>query len=385
MKGKKMKNYIYADNAATTRLDNAAFEAMLPYLKDHYANPSQPYSFSRKAKHALKESRRIIAECINAEPKEIFFTSGGTESDNWAIKNYTSASDIRYVITSAIEHHAILNAAKSGDCIHTAIPVDKCGYVKPEMLSEILNRPRDTAVSCESTLVSVMLANNEIGTIEPVKELAAVAHKKGALFHTDAVQAVGHIPVDVKRLGVDMLSASAHKFNGPKGIGFLYSKNGLLRPLHDGGAQERGMRAGTENVAYIVAMAAALKANCEAMAANMQRITETENAFVSELNNTQIDYIRNGSGNRIPGNVSISIKNADGEMLLHRLDLMGICVSTGSACDSVNTQVSHVIKAIGVPEEYAKGTIRISFGKYNTPEEAVEIARAVSKICGGRT
>ncbi len=384
MKGKQMKNYIYADNAATTRLDDAAFDAMLPYLKENYANPSQPYSFSRKTKHALKESRRIIAECINAEPSEIFFTSGGTESDNWAIKNYTSASDVRYVTTSAIEHHAVLNAAKNADCIHTIIPVDECGYVKSEKLSEILNRPRDAAVSCESTLVSVMLANNEIGTIEPIGELAAIAHEKGALFHTDAVQAVGHIPVDVKRLGVDMLSASAHKFNGPKGIGFLYSKNGRLRPFHDGGAQEFGMRAGTENVAYIVAMAAALKANCEAMAANIQRITETENAFVSELNNTQIDYIRNGSGHRIPGNVSISIKNADGEMLLHRLDLMGICVSTGSACDSVNTQVSHVIKAIDVPEEYAKGTIRISFGKYNTPEEALEIARAISKVCGGR-
>ncbi len=379
-----MNNYIYADNAATTRLDDAAFEAMLPYLKDNYANPSQPYSFSRKARHALKESRRIIAECINAEPQEILFTSGGTESDNWAIKNYTSASDIRYVITSAIEHHAILNAAKNDSCIHIVVPVDNHGYVESELLSEILNRPRDVAVSCESTLVSVMLANNEIGTIEPIEELAAIAHKKGALFHTDAVQAVGHIPVDVKKLGVDMLSASAHKFNGPKGIGFLYSKNGLLRPLHDGGAQERGMRAGTENVAYIVAMAAALKANCDSMAANTQRITETENAFISELNNTQIDYIRNGSSNRIPGNISISIKNADGEMLLHRLDLMGICVSTGSACDSVNTQVSHVIKAIGVPEDYAKGTIRISFGKYNTPEEAAEIARAISKICGGK-
>ena len=332
----------------------------------------------------MKESRRIIAECINAEPEEIFFTSGGTESDNWAVKNYTSASDIRYVITSAIEHHAVLNAAKNDSCTHMIIPVDKCGCVEPKMLSEILNRPRYAVALCESTLVSVMLANNEIGTIEPIEELAAIAHEKGALFHTDAVQAVGHIPVDVKKLGVDMLSASAHKFNGSKGIGFLYSKNGLLRPLHDGGAQERGMRAGTENVAYIVAMAAALKANCEEMAVNTQRITETQNTFITELNSAQIDYMRNGSSNRIPGNISISIKNADGEMLLHRLDLMGICVSTGSACDSVNTQVSHVIKAIGIPEEYAKGTIRISFGKYNMPEEAVEIARAISKICGGR-
>ena len=379
-----MMRYIYADNAATTRLDDGAFEAMLPYLKASYANPSQPYSFARKAKHALKESRQIIAECINAEPEEIFFTSGGTESNNWAIKNFTLASDLRYVITSEIEHHAVLNAAKNDNCIHIIAPVDKYGYLKPEILTEILNRPRDVAVSCERTLVSVMLANNEIGTIEPIEELAAIAHENGAVFHTDAVQAVGHIPVDVKKLGVDMLSASAHKFNGPKGIGFLYSKNGLLRPLHDGGSQERGMRAGTENVAYIVAMAAALKSNCDAIEKSTQRILETENTFIYELDKAKIDYIRNGLSNRIPGNISISIKNFNGEMLLHRLDLMGICVSTGSACDSVNNQVSHVIKAIGVPEEYAKGTIRISFGKYNTQKEAAEIARAILKICGER-
>ena len=199
-----MMRYIYADNAATTRLDDGAFEAMLPYLKASYANPSQPYSFARKAKHALKESRQIIAECINAEPEEIFFTSGGTESNNWAIKNFTLASDVRYVITSEIEHHAVLNAAKNDSCIHIIAPVDKYGYLKPEILTEILNRPRDVAVSCERTLVSVMLANNEIGTIEPIEELAAIAHENGAVFHTDAVQALGHIPVDVKKLGVDM-------------------------------------------------------------------------------------------------------------------------------------------------------------------------------------
>lgn len=368
-----MKKYIYADNAATSRLDDAAFDAMLPYLKDNYANPSQPYSFSRKAKQALKDSRRIIAECINANPNEIFFTSGGTESDNWAIKCFASADDASCVVTSAIEHHAVLNAARN----HITLPVDNHGCVNPEILSEILDRPHDS----EKTLVSVMLANNEIGTIEPIQELAAAAHKRGALFHTDAVQAVGHIPVDVKKLGVDMLSASAHKFNGPKGVGFLYSKNGLLRSFHDGGSQESGLRAGTENVAYIVAMAAALKTNCNTLQMNTQRLLETENMFISELNKSNINYIRNGSPNHIPGSVNISIKNSDGEMLLHRLDLMGICVSTGSACDSVNTQVSHVIKAIGVPDEYARGTIRISFGKYNTPEEAAEIARAISKIC----
>lgn len=268
---------IYADNAATTKLDMDAFEAMKPFLLEEYANPSQPYSFSRKAKKVLKDARKTIAECIHAEPEEIFFTSGGTESNNWAIKNYTLSSDIHYVITSAMEHHSVLNACKNPYFGHFMIPADKYGTVKAEELIKILERPRGAVASCESTLVSVMTANNEIGTIQPIKELAEITHAHGALFHTDAVQAVGHIPIDVKVMGIDMLSASAHKFNGSKGIGFLYSRNGLLQPFHNGGSQESGMRAGTENVPAIVGMAVALKKNIAEMeqhTAHLNRLTE---------------------------------------------------------------------------------------------------------------
>ena len=256
---------IYADNAATTKLNREAFEAMTPFLLDNYANASQPYSFARKVKKALKESRKIIAESIHAEPEEIFFTSGGTESDNWAIKNYCPQTDIRHIITSPIEHHAILNACKSTayNSQISLLTVDSKGIVSVKSLEKFLTAPQETVSSSKSTLVSVMLANNEIGTIQPIKELCNIAHKNGAYFHTDAVQAVGHIPVDVKTLDVDMLSASAHKFNGTKGIGFLYIKKslGIIQPFHDGGMQESGLRAGTEDVASIVAMAHALKSS----------------------------------------------------------------------------------------------------------------------------
>lgn len=372
---------IYADNAATTKLDIDAFEAMKPYLLEDYANPSQPYSFSRKAKRALKEARETIAECINAEPEEIFFTSGGTESNNWAVKCFAPFDDIRYVITSVAEHHAILNACQNDDCIHMLVSVDKYGTVKPEELIKILDRPRKATASCESTLVSIMTANNEIGTIQPIKELAKTAHSQGAVFHTDAVQAVGHIPIDVKDMGIDMLSASAHKFNGPKGIGFLYSKNKLLFPFHNGGSQEAGMRAGTENVPAIVGMAVALKKNVAEMEQHTAHLNKLTSLFISTLQKTNADYILNGHPiDRLPGNINISIKGKSGEGIMHLLDLKGICISTGSACDSVNQQVSHVIKAINVPDNYAEGTIRITFGKENTEREAIEIANALIKI-----
>ena len=219
---------IYADNAATTKLNINAFEAMKPFLLESYANPSQPYSFSRKARRALKDARRIIAQCINAEENEIYFTSGGTESDNWAIKNFSAQSDRRFIITSPIEHHAILNACKETayNSEHRVLSIDNKGVVDLHSLECALSESRESCNTCESTLVSVMLANNEIGTIEPIKELCELAHKYGAIFHTDAVQAVGHIPIDVKNLGIDMLSASAHKFNGTKGVGFFYIRNG---------------------------------------------------------------------------------------------------------------------------------------------------------------
>lgn len=379
-----MKNYVYADNAATTKLDIDAFEAMKPYLLDEYGNASQPYSFGRKAKLAIKHARETIAECINADPSEIYFTSCGTESDNWAIKCFSSESDIRHIITSEIEHHAILNSVSAANRIYRTdsfmLPVDSKGVVDKESLINILERPREAVASCESTIVSVMMANNEIGTIEPIKELCDIAKCHGAFFHTDAVQAVGHIPIDVKELGVSMLSASAHKFNGPKGIGFLYSAGQPHSPFINGGAQEFGMRAGTENVASIVGMAVALKKNCDRMEENTRHIRSLEKIIIDGLNASGVDYIRNGSENRTPGNISLSFKGFDGEAILHRMDLMGIAISTGSACDSVNTKISHVIKAIKLDEEYAKGTVRISLGKDNTVEDAERIVESVIKI-----
>jgi len=367
---------IYADNAATTALDIDAFEAMKPYLLKEYGNASQPYSFARSAKKALAAARKTIADCIGAQPEEIFFTSGGTESDNWAIKGTLQYGDGRAILTSQIEHHAILNACASVERLGYPVvylSVDQKGVLTPATLNKF--------ITGNTKLVSVMLVNNEIGTIEPIKELAEIAHIHGAFFHTDAVQAVGHIPVNVKVLGIDMLSASAHKFNGPKGVGFLYIRKGTdIHSLVDGGAQEFGMRAGTENIAAIVAMAEALRKNCAHMDETESRLCKMENSFIHALNKAGIDFIRNGADNHLPGNISISIKNASGEMLLHRLDLKGICISTGSACDSVNTQVSHVIQAISVPEDYAAGTIRISFGRNNHESDAQDIADAIVSI-----
>lgn len=368
---------IYADNAATTELDIDAFEAMKPYLFDYFGNASQPYSFSRTPKKALKQARETIASCIGASPEEIYFTSGGTEGDNWAIKGTVLAhGDMRATLTSKIEHHAILNACATIERLGYPVaylPVDKNGVIQPAILQQY--------ISDNTKLISIMLANNEIGTIQPIKELANIAHEYGALFHSDAVQAVGHISINVQELGVDMLSASAHKFNGPKGIGFLYIRKGTtIQAFVDGGSQEFRMRAGTENVAAIVAMATALKKNTETIPTTMERLLHLESLLLNTLSAANIDFIRNGSGYGLPGSISLSFKNLEGETLLHRLDLMGICVSTGSACDSVKTEISHVIRAIGVPDEYAKGTIRISLGSSNTEDEAIAIANSLIKI-----
>lgn len=367
---------IYADNAATTKLDIDAFEAMKPFFMEEYGNASQPYSFSRVTKKALKDARITIANCIGAFPEEIYFTSGGTESDNWVIKGTMSYGDYRVVVTSAFEHHAVLRACEHikqfGYPTKYVYPT-KAGFVIPENLRSV--------ISDQIKLVSVMMANNEIGTIQPIKELCSLTHEYGALFHTDAVQAVGHIPINVHELGVDFLSSSAHKFNGPKGIGFLYiCKGANIEPFSDGGTQEFGMRAGTEDIASIVGMAAALKKNCTEMKAKGNYLLELENIILGILDASSIVYRRNGESPHIPGNMSLSFKNFEGEMLLHRLDLMGIMVSTGSACDSKNMRISHVLQAIGIDEDYARGTIRISLGKNNTPEEAEKIARALIKI-----
>lgn len=372
-----MKQHIYADNAATTKLDKTAFEAMTPWLLEEYGNASQPYAFARKPKRALADARAAIAECIGALPEEIYFTSGGTESDNWVIKSSAfSDPEKRATITSAFEHHAILHSCAAieyfGYPVAYMWPSDE-GYI----ISEILKK----YITDNTRLVSVMFANNEIGSIQPIRELCEVAHAHGAVFHTDAVQAVGHIGIDAHELGVDFLSASAHKFNGPKGVGFLYIRKGVqLPPYADGGAQENAHRAGTENVAAIVGMAAALKVNCDLLEQNQQHILNLEKQLISRLDDAGVVYKCNGGDSKLPGLLSLSFPCKDGEAILHRMDLMGISISTGSACDSVNTEISHVLQAIRLDEDNAKGTIRISLGKNNTEKEAERIAAALIKI-----
>lgn len=372
-----MKKFIYADNAATTKLDSDVFEIMKPYLLSEYGNASQLYSFSRASKLALKNAREMIASCINAKPEEIYFTSGGTESDNWAIKGICLPGEGKSLIISGIEHHAILNSAETVK--RMGADVD---YLNPTSEGVITVNELKKVITPKTTLVSIMLANNEIGTIQPIKDLAEMAHKFGALFHTDAVQAVGHIKIDVKELDVDMLSASAHKFNGPKGIGFIYIKQGTaISAFLDGGSQESALRAGTENVASIIGMAYALKKNCDNLDVNKEKLTKLEEKLLVLLNVCgSNDIKKNGGNNTLPGNISLSLKNQDGEALLHRLDLRGICISTGSACDSKNTNISHVLKAIKLDEQYAKGTIRISLGKDNTEEDIRYIAEELKKI-----
>ena len=376
------KNIVYADNAATTKLDINAFEAMKPYLLDDYGNPSQPYSFSRNPKQAIDEAREIIAECINAQPEEIFFTSGGTESDNWVLNGFGASGNKKIVITSPIEHHAVLNTCdalnKKGSIDLFLLEVNKEGKVLIDSMKQTISSLSFDTDRVD-VLTSVMLANNGIGSIQDLAEISEEAHNAGAIVHTDAVQAIGHIPVNVKSLGIDYLSASAHKFNGPKGIGFLYKKTGIsLQPYQIGGSQEHGLRAGTENVASIVGMAVALQINVKEIEKNIKKILHLEDLLLEDLKG--IDFLHNGSKDHIPGNINLSFRNEDGERILHRLDLMGISVSTGSACDSVNSQLSHVIKAIKVDEEYAHGTIRISLGKYNTEEDVHVITNCIKKI-----
>ena len=371
-----MKQYIYADNAATTQLDSEAFEAMIPWLRDEYGNASQPYSFSRKPKKAIAEARTVIAECINAEPEEIYFTSGGTESDNWVVKGSAfSDPDHRATITSQIEHHAILHSCAAIERIGYPVaylPADEEGRILPETL--------DRYLSDRTRLVSVMTANNVIGTIQDIAGLADIAHAHGAVFHTDAVQAVGHIPIDVKALDVDMLSASAHKFNGPRGIGFLYIRKGVkISPYMDGGGQENMNRAGTENTAAIVGMSIALMNNTKNIMEYSGKIRELEDLLITKLLEAGLVFKRNGA-NTLPGLLSLSFQNSSGEMLLHRMDLKRICISTGSACNGSSNEISHVLQAIRLPDDYAKGTVRISLGKHNTESEILKIAESLKQI-----
>ena len=367
---------IYADNAATTMLDPEALEAMMPFLRESYANPSQPYSFSRTARKALQSARETIAGIIGATPHEIFFTSGGTESDNWAIKG-TDYTNRKEIITSRIEHHAVLNACaameRAGKRVTALIP-EADGTINCESLQ--------SALSEDTALVTIQLVNNELGTIEPIRELSSLARKAGAILHTDAVQALGHIPVDVQALGVDLLSASAHKFHGPKGIGFLYKREGVsLSPLLDGGAQESGARAGTENVAAVVGMAKALEIANRALPDTMKKLSEFETILLEKLHG--LDFRYNSGRSHAPGNMSLSFPGFDGEMILHRMDLCGISIATGSACTSGRTGISHVLEAIALDPEYARGTIRVSLGRCNTKEEVLRIGDRLREIiCG---
>ncbi len=383
-----MSKFVYADHAATTRISDTALAAMTDSLASDWGNPFSLYRLGQAAKEALTKARADVAACLNAAPEEIFFTSGGTESDNWALRGVAEreAKKGRHIITSAIEHHAILHTAqhleKQGYEV-TLLPVDAMGRVSPEALRAAL---RDDTI-----LVSVMAANNEVGTIQPVKELAAIAHQAGALFHTDAVQAVGHIPVDVKEWGVDLLSLSGHKFHGPRGVGALFIRKGLrLPPLIYGGGQERGHRAGTENVAGVVGMAAALREAVEHRSVQADRLTGLRRRLAAGLEDLPRARMTGDPEHRLPGLASFIFEGIEGESLLLLLDAKGICASTGSACSSTSLEPSHVLLALGLPHEIAHGSLRLSLGKDTTEADVdyvienvrgtVERLRAMSPI-----
>ena len=361
-----MKHFIYADNAATTKLDKDAFNAMLPWLQEEYGNASQPYSFARKPKKALMEARTLIAECIGAQPDEIYFTSGGTESDNWAIKGIAEKGKKHHTIATQIEHHAILNACRRLEHFGFQVdylPVDKQGVVSCEDLVKFIKG--------NTELISVMMVNNEIGTIEPIKELATVAHDNGILFHTDAVQAFGQIPINVDECNIDMLSSSGHKINGPKGIGCLYIRKGLkLRSFVHGGAQERKRRAGTENVPGIVGYGVAAERALRTMEERTAKEIEVRDYMIKKIQE-EIPYCKlNGHPTlRLPNNVNFSFQFIEGESLLIMLDMAHICASSGSACTSGSLDPSHVLLAIGLPHEIAHGSLRMTLSAETTKED----------------
>lgn len=358
----------YFDNAATTSLSKEVLDEMLPYLKDNYGNASAIYSIGRDAKKAVEDSRKKVANAINANEKEIYFTASGSESDNTAIRGiaYAYKSKGSHIITSKIEHPAVLNTCKKLEKEGfevTYIGVDKNGIID---LEELKNSIKDT-----TSVISIMFANNEIGTIEPIKEIAKIAKEHGVIFHTDAVQAVGNVAIDVKDLGIDALSMSAHKFHGPKGVGALYVSNKVkFEKLIEGGHQERNKRAGTENVAGIVGIGKAIEIATKNLEKNANHLKELRDYYIKNIEE-KIKYVRlNGDReNRLPGNANISFRFIEGESLLLNLDLKGICASSGSACTSGSLDPSHVLLAIGLPHEIAHGSLRISFGTYNTKED----------------
>lgn len=370
---------IYMDNGATTRVTEPVFEAMKPYFCEIYGNPSSAHNFGYVSRHAIDAAREQVAKAINADVNEIYFTGCGTESDNWAVRGaaYENLKKGRHIITTAIEHHAILHTCaqleKEGFEV-TYLPVDEYGFVTPEQL--------DAAIRPDTTLVSIMTANNEIGTIEPIAELAAVCKKHGVLFHTDAVQAIGSVKIDVKAMGIDMLSMSGHKFHAPKGIGVLYIRKGVrLQQFMNGGAQERNRRAGTENLASIVGIGKAIEiatANIDAHNAKLSTIRD----HMIERILKEIPYSRlNGHPTtRLPGNVNVCFRFIEGESLLMLLDAKGIAGSSGSACTSGSLDPSHVLLAIGLPHEIAHGSLRLSLSEENTMEEADYVVDSLVEI-----
>ena len=372
-------NTYYFDNGATTKVKSEVVEEMMPYFSEHYGNPSSVYGFSGESKKAISHAREVIAESLGVKANEIYFTAGGSESDNWAIKATAEAYQDkgRHIITSKIEHHAVLHTCQyleSRGFEITYLDVDENGLVSPEQVEK--------AIRPDTILISIMFANNEIGTIEPIQEIGKIAKAHGVLFHTDAVQAYGHVPINADELSIDMLSASGHKFNGPKGIGFLYIRKGVKsRSFIHGGAQERKRRAGTENVPGIVGMGKAAEIAMATMEERIKKETKMRN-YLMEKVMSAVPYTRiNGDRvKRLPNNVNFAFQFIEGESLLIMLDMEGICGSSGSACTSGSLDPSHVLLAIGLPHEIAHGSLRLTLSEENTMEEMDYAAEKIQKI-----
>lgn len=370
---------VYADNAATTKISDVAFNAMLPYFKELYGNPSSLYTLGQKSQEAVFSARETVAECLNCDMKEITFTSGGSEADNQAIISaaYLGAKNgKKHIISSAFEHHAVLHTLekleKEGFEV-TLLPVHSDGFVRVDELK--------SAIREDTALVTIMFANNEIGTIQPIAEIGAVCREKGVIFHTDAVQAAGHIKIDVKAQNIDMLSIASHKFHGPKGAGALYARKGIpLLNLIEGGAQERGKRAGTENVPAIVGMAAALKESCDSLDKNFDYVKSLRDMIACELSKIPHSKVNGDLERGLAGTLNMCFEGIEGESLLLLLDDRGISASSGSACTSGSLDPSHVLLALGLPHEVAHGSLRISLSEFNTKEEAEHIIKNVPEV-----
>lgn len=370
---------IYADNAATTRLDPQVLEAMMPYLTEVYGNPSSLHSMGQEAKEALENARQTVARCLNANPREIYFTSGGSEADNQALLSAAklgAKKGKKHIISSAFEHHAILHSLKrlekEGFEVEL-LPVHENGNITPEEVA--------AAIRPDTCLVTLMFANNEIGSVLPIREIGRICKEKGVLFHTDAVQAAGHLPIDVKADNIDMLSLSAHKFHGPKGVGVLYVRLGVqITNLIEGGAQERNKRAGTENIAGIVGLAAALEKACANMEETGKQVSAIRDQLIAGLAEIPHSALNGDPVHRLPGNVSFCFEGVEGESLLLLLDDKGICASSGSACTSGSLDPSHVLLAIGRPHEVAHGSLRLSIGEDMTREDAQYVIASVKEV-----